>query len=160
MVSGCATTRDGASYSAFAQKVGLPRPGTARVVIMRDKGYAGLIDAAWVVRADDHPMTGLKTGTFVYRDVPAGHHQFSFVWSDFPRPSRLDMDAVAGRTYYYRLQLNDKGALLRGGGSAGVVGMLVTGAMAAAADDRGAYDFVPVDEATARQALTELALSE
>ena len=40
------------------------------------------------------------------------------------------------------------------------VGMLVTSAMAAGADERGAYDFVPLDENAARNALLDLALGE
>jgi Protein of unknown function (DUF2846) len=160
MVCGCAATREGTSYTSLSQKIGPPKAGTARVFVLRPKGPAELVDSNWVVQVDGNPMTGLKTGTFAYRDLPPGHHQLSFVWSDFPRPSRLDMDAVAGRTYFYRLELNGKGRMLAGGASAGVIGMLATGALAAAADDRGAYDFVPLDEAAARQALAELVLGE
>src|SRR6266545_4825551 len=68
IMCGCATARDGSSYASLSQKVGPPKAGTARVVVMREKGFAGLIDAGWVVQVDGTPMAGLKTGTFVYRD--------------------------------------------------------------------------------------------
>jgi hypothetical protein len=66
---------------------------------------------------------------------------------------------VPGRTYVFRIELNDKGRMIAAGSAAGVAGLLVTAAVGQTSDDRGTYDFVLVDEATASQVLAELRLA-
>jgi hypothetical protein len=156
VLSGCAATaREGTSLAAMAQRA--PKPGQARIAVYRHKGYGGLFDVGWKVGLDGEPMPGLKTGTFVYRDVPAGRHQLVFLTDHFPRVSRHEFDAAAGRTYAFRVEMNEKGKMLQAtGAAAGVAGLLVAGAISAATDDRGSYDFMPVDPA----ALADIALAE
>ena len=162
VISGCAApARNGASFTAASQTLGPPKAGNARIVVFRDKGYAGLIDAGWPIRINDAPMGNVKTGTFIYADRPAGRLQLSFIGSNLPRASRHDVNAAPGRTYFFKVELNEKGRLIAAGSaSAGLAGLLVTSVAAAAADERGAYDFIPVDEATARQVLAEYGLAE
>jgi uncharacterized protein DUF2846 len=162
MVFGCAApARNGTSFVATVQKLGPPRTGHARIVVFREKGYAGLIDPGWQIKLDDVPIGDVKTGTFVFADRPAGSHQLSMIGSNLPRPSRQDVNAAAGRSYYFKVDLNEKGRLIMAGSaSAGVAGLLLTSVAAAATDERGAYDFTLVDEATARQALAEYSLAE
>jgi len=97
VMTGCAApTRTGPTLDAVTRTVGTPKPGQARVIVLRDKAFAGIIDAGWQVHLDGVPMGDLKTGTFVYRDRPAGHHQITFARAgDLARVSRHDFD-VAG----------------------------------------------------------------
>jgi hypothetical protein len=80
LLCGCETVRNGLDYSAMMQKVGPPRPGQSRIVVLREKAYAGIGDPGWDVKLDGGPMSDLKTGTYVYADrsavsrgEPAGH---------------------------------------------------------------------------------------
>jgi len=163
VMTGCAApARTGPTLDAVTRTVGTPKPGQARVIVLRDKAFAGIIDAGWQVHLDGVPMGDLKTGTFVYRDRPAGHHQLTFARAgDLARVSRHDFDVAPGRTYVFRIELNEKGKLVAGGSSqGGVLPLLVTSAIAHAADERGLYDFIPLDEPAAQQALAELRLAE
>jgi hypothetical protein len=159
-VSGCATARDGATLASVAQTMGPPKAGQARIVVFRPPGYSGLFDSAWVIWLDDRPLGKIKPGTFAYVDRPVGRHQLSFISSNFPLPSRFDFDAGSGRTYVFRIELNDKGRMIAAGSAAGAAGLLITAAIGQASDDRGTYDFVPVDEATGSQVLAELRLAQ
>jgi hypothetical protein len=161
LVFGCAATRSGTSFMSITQNVGPPKAGQSRIVLLRNKGYSGIVDAGWPVELDGAPFASLKTGTFAYADRPAGRHQLSLISSDFPRPSRHDVATAPGRTYFFRVEQNEKGRMIAAGStSAGLAGLLVTSAMSAAADDRGTFDFVPLDEGVARQTLSDLALSD
>jgi hypothetical protein len=156
---GCVTTAStGPSLSELARSVGPPKAGQARIVVFRDKGVGGLVGGVgWDVNLDGQPMGSVKFGTFVYRDRPGGRHQLELLFDPFPRPSRHAFDAVPGRTYVFRMELNDRGKTLHASGAvAGLAGFLVAGAISAASDDRGSYDFVPVDSA----ALADIGLAE
>jgi len=159
-VLGCAATSTGTgSTTATASKtVGPPKPGQSRVVLMRTGG-AGV---DWRVQLDGQLMDGLRAGTFVVRDRPPGHHQFMYAnAAQLARPSLQEFDTVAGRTYYYRIDLNERGWLVESGNmQAGALPMLVTSAIAAAASDKGLYDFIPLDEKAARAELAALQPAE
>jgi hypothetical protein len=88
LLCGCETERNGLDYSGMTQKVGPPRAGQARIVVLREKAYAGLVDQGWDVKLDGGPMSDLKTGTYVYADRPAGQHQLSATASLFPGVSQ------------------------------------------------------------------------
>lgn len=163
LVAGCAgPTRTGASLDTLTKTAGAPKAGQARIVVLRDKGYAGLFDAGWKVHLDGVPMGDLKTGTFVYRDRPAGPHQLTFARpADMSRASYHQFAAAPARTYVFRLEMNEKGRMVQAMGvSAGLAGQLVSSAISAAADERGFFDFVPLDDATARQAIADIRLAD
>jgi hypothetical protein len=42
LLGGCETQRDGLDYSAMARKVGPPKAGHARIVVLREKALAAL----------------------------------------------------------------------------------------------------------------------
>jgi hypothetical protein len=153
-----------ASEGALAQDASAalraPRPGHARVVIYRDKGFGGLFNLGWAAQLDGKPIGDIKPGTFAYRDVPPGRRQLSFMASDFPRPSVHSFSAAAGRVYFFRIQQNDKGRMIYGGQvAAGLAGLLITNAIAAQQDQRGTFDFVAVDAATARKTLADFSFA-
>ena len=163
VLTGCAApARTGATLDALTKNVGAPKAGHARVFVLRDKAFAGIIDPGWKIQLDGQTMGDLKTGTFVYLDRPAGRHQLSFSrGGDLAHVSRLDFDVAGGRSYYFRIELNEKGRMVEAGSSmGGVLPLLVTSVAAAAADDRGLFDFIPIDNATAMQAMAELRLAD
>lgn len=162
VMAGCAApTRTGPTFDAVTHSVGGPKPGQARVFVLRDKEFAGIIDPAWKVRLDGDVMGDLRTGTFVYRDRAAGHHVLTFArGGDLARESRREFDAAGGRTYVFRIELNDKGRLVAAGSSQGLLPLLVTSAIASGSDERGLFDFIPLDDQAARQAMAELRLAD
>jgi hypothetical protein len=149
--------RAGATLDAIAP----PKSGVARVFVLRDKAFAGIIDTGFQAYLDEAPMGDLKTGTFVYRDVPAGPHKLFFARPlDMFRGSHQEFSAAPGGSYYFRLELNDKGKWITASTVvAGMAGALASSAVGAAADDRGLFDFTPLDDATARAAMAELRLN-
>lgn len=160
--AGCAPTRTGATLSELNKKVGGPGSKQARIVVIRDKDIGSLVDVGWKVYLDGASMGDLKTGTFVYRDRPAGARKLSFARAgDFSRASTHDFTAAAGRTYVFRLEMNEKGRLVfHSGVTAGLAGMLVSSAIAGAADQRGFFDFTLLEGEAAKQALADIRLAE
>jgi len=158
MGAGCAPSRTGATLDAL----GVPKPALARVVVLRDKAFPGIFDTGWQAYLDEAPMGDLKTGTFVYRDIPAGAHKLFFARPlELFRGSQQEFSAAPGRTYFFRLDMNDKGKWIAASGViAGVAGILASSAVSAAADERGLFDFTPLDEAAAQAAMAELHLAE
>jgi Protein of unknown function (DUF2846) len=136
--------------------------GVARVYVLRDKAFAAIVDTGFQAYLDEAPMGDLKTGTFVYRDVPAGPHKLYFSRPmEMYRGSHQEFSAAAGRTYYFRHEYNDKGKWITASTIvAGAAGALVSSAVSAAADDRGLFDLTPLDETAARAAMAELRLAE
>ncbi|HVZ54186.1 MAG TPA: hypothetical protein VG986_19630 [Pseudolabrys sp.] len=160
--AGCAPTRTGATLDDLNRKIGGPAGGQARIVVIRDKGIGTLFDSGWQVYLDGAAMADLKTGTFVYQDRPAGPHKLSFSRvGDFSRASTRDFVAASGRTYVFRLDLNEKGRMVQGSGVvAGLAGMLVTSAISDASDQRGFFDFTLLEGEAARQALADIHAAE
>src|SRR5712691_7738203 len=60
LLGGCETERNGLDYSGMMQKIGPPRAGQSRIVVLREKGYAGITDPGWDVKLDGGPMAELK----------------------------------------------------------------------------------------------------
>jgi hypothetical protein len=161
LLCGCETERNGLDYSAMTQKVGPPRPGQTRIVVLREKAYAGLADQGWDVKLDGGPMSDLKTGTYVYADRPAGQHQLSATASLFPGLSQQDISAQSGRTYFFLARPSERAKVLGGMSAAGgVAGLLVGAAVTSGNSNPGPLDFFPLDEAAARATVAELRLAE
>jgi hypothetical protein len=157
VLAGCAATRDGAEYASVSQTLGPPKSGQTRVVVLRDKGFAGLLDAGWSVTLDAQPMGELKTGTFVYADSPAGGHVLSVnVWG-FPGETKYRFAAAPGRTYFFTANVSQRAKTLQGAQVFGGLAGLAVAAVATSDDKNpGPLDFVPMDETAARKAITEL----
>ena len=162
MVAGCAgPTRTGATLDVLA-KTTPPKGGQARIIVFRDKGFAGIIDAGWQVHVDGASMGDLKTGTFVYADRPAGHHRLTFMrGGDLIHVSIYEFDAAPARSYFFRIEMNEKGRMVAAmSQQAGLAGLFISSAVASAADDRGYFDFIPIDATVAPQTLADLHLAE
>ena len=160
LLCGCETERNGLDYAAMAQKVGPPRPGQSRIVILREKGYAGLTDPGWDVKLDGGPMSELKTGTYAYSDRPAGPHQFTATAAMFPGVSQYDLTTQSGRTYFFLVRPSERSKVLAGMSTAGgIAGLLVGAAVTSNNANPGPLDFFPLEEAAARQTIEQLRLT-
>jgi hypothetical protein len=160
-LAGCTAARNGAEFASITQTLGAPKAGHARIVVMRDKGFAGLIDYGYAVTLDDRPAGGdLKTGTFLYADAPAGRHQLGVKVFGFPGDTRREVVASPGRTYFFNVVMSDRAKKLSGAQMAGgLVGFAVAAAVTSDDKNPGPVDFVPMDEAEARAAITDLRLA-
>jgi Protein of unknown function (DUF2846) len=161
LLCGCETERNGLDYSAMTQKLGPPRAGQARIVVLREKGYAGIADPGWDIKLDGGPMSDLKTGTYVYADRPAGQHQLSATASLFPGVSQYDLSVQSGHTYFFLARPSERAKVLGGMSAAGgVAGLLVGAAVTSGNSNPGPLDFFPLEEVAARQTIAELRLAE
>jgi hypothetical protein len=161
LLCGCETERSGLDYSGMTQKVGPPRAGQARIVVLREKAYAGLVDQGWDVKLDGGPMSDLKTGTYVYADRPAGQHQLSATASLFPGVSQQDISTQTGRTYFFLARPSERAKVLAGmSAGGGVAGLLIGAAVTSGNSNPGPLDFFPLDEVAARATIAELRLAE
>ncbi|WP_249158963.1 DUF2846 domain-containing protein [Bradyrhizobium jicamae] len=147
-------------YSEFVRKIGPPSAGKARIVVLREKGYAGIADQGWDVKLDGGPMADLKTGTYVFLDRPAGQHQISATAAMFPGTSQVDISVQSGRTYFYLARPSERSKVLGGMAAAGgVAGLLVGAALTSNNGNQGPLDFFPLEEDSARMTITELKLA-
>jgi hypothetical protein len=161
LLCGCETERNGLDYSAMTQKLGPPRAGQARIVVLREKGYAGIADPGWDIKLDGGPMSDLKTGTYVYADRSAGQHQLSATASLFPGVSQYEISAQSGRTYFFLARPSERAKVLGGMSAAGgVAGLLVGAAVTSGNSNPGPLDFFPLEEVAARQTIAELRLAD
>lgn len=161
LLVGCVTERTGADYAAMTQKVGSPRAGQARIVLLREKAFSGIADAGWDVKLDGGPMSYLKTGTYVYADRPAGPHQLSATESLFPGVTQYDFATQSGRTYFFLARPSEKSKTLGAMSAAGgVAGLLIASAVTSNNSNPGPLDFFPLDETAARATIAELKLAE
>ena len=145
----------------MTQKVGPPRAGQCRIVVLREKAFGGIVDAGWGVQIDGGPMSGLKTGTYVYADRPAGSHQLTATEAAFPGVTRRDITAESGRTYFFVAMMSErKSAILASSAGVGLLGLAVSSVITAGYSNPGPLDFFPLEETAARATIAELRLAE
>lgn len=158
MLSSCAGV--GADYATVAQKLGPPKSGQSRIVVLQEK-RKGLSMAlcACEMNLDGSPIGKVTVGTFVYADRPAGRHQLVASETLFPGETKLDFTTQPGRTYFFLLKSSERHDALTGGAMVGgLAGVLVTSAATSNSENPGPAELYPLDEPTARTALAELEL--
>jgi hypothetical protein len=162
LFSGCASERIGADYAAVMQKVGPPRAGQSRIVILQErKSTFGLAYCICNTSLDGKLMNQLKPGTYVYADRPAGHHQILSSETLFPSDSKYEITTESARTYFFLARASDRHNTVSGMAVAGgLAGVLVASAVTSGSDNPGPVDFFPLDEAAARTTMAELQLAE
>jgi hypothetical protein len=161
LLCGCETVaRNGLDYAETLRKVGPPKAGQARIVVFREKGYGGLTDAGWGFTVDGVPLTGLKTGTYVYADRPAGQHQFVAQEPGFPGVTRVDFTSRSGQTLFFVARVSERKNAVIANASTGLLGYGLTLAMTSGYKNQGPVDFQAVDEGAARMTIAELRLAE
>ena len=162
LLLGCASDGVGTDYAAIAQKVGPPRAGQSRIVVLQEK-RKGLSVAlcACDMQLDGNPIGKVLVGTYVYADRPAGRHQLVASETLFPGETKRDFATVSGRTYYFLVRSSERHDTLMGGAIVGgLAGVLVTSVATSGNDNPGPAELVPLDEPTARTALAELQLAQ
>jgi hypothetical protein len=159
LLFGCAT-RDGMDFPSVTQTNGAPKNGQARIVVLLEKGYAGVFDFGYPVALDGEPMGELKKGTFLFRDRPAGRHELSVDQWDFPGATKQEITVAPGRTYFFLTRMSTRGKALTAGSFAGLAGIAVTALATSGDSNQGPVEFVPLDEAAGRQAISELRLAK
>lgn len=100
-LTGCLTTGSN-NFSAVMQKTGAPAAGLSRVVL-----YPTRDTDATTFQLDGVHVGGLKPGTFVYRDVPAGAHELVAEPPSIGTPERYAFSTAAGRTVYLKVDATD-----------------------------------------------------
>jgi hypothetical protein len=155
LISGCVTDSGGPDFASMTQRVGAPRAGQARIVLLRESSIKlGSFD----VKLDGTPLTGLKSGTYVYADIAAGTHRLSADEIMFPGTTQQEIAVQSGRTYFFMVRTSKKSdaltAMTMVGGLAGfAVGAVAT---SGSSDNPGPLDFVAMDGAAATTALANL----
>ncbi len=161
LLFGCAaTTRDGLEYSSVSKTYGSPKNGQGRIVVLLEKGYAGVFDHGYPVSLDNEPIGELRTGTFVYGDRPAGRHELTVNEWDFPGVTKQEVNVAAGRTYFFVTKQSERSKALKVGSFAGLTGMAVTAIATSGSSNPGPVDFDPLDEAAGMRAISELRLAK
>ncbi|MGY3452265.1 DUF2846 domain-containing protein [Bradyrhizobium sp. USDA 4353] len=160
LVAGCVTGREGTEYAVVSQKIGAPRPGHSRIIIMSLKD-------SWLERTncdakvDGIALNRLLPGTYAYVDRPAGPHHLTATQILFPGETVLDFNTDAGKTYFFSIKPSERSRAMQGGAIMfGLVGAGVMAAASAGADNKGPVDLVPLPEGQARTAMAELLQAE
>lgn len=162
LLCGCETTaRSGLDYSETLRKIGPPKAGQARIVVFREKGFGGLADAGWGFKLDGTPLSGLKTGTYVYADRPAaGPHWFVAEEPGFPGVTHVEFSARPGETLFFVARVSERKNAVIANASTGVLGYGLTLAMTSGYKNQGPVDFLALDETAARTTIAELKLAD
>lgn len=162
LLSGCVTDGVGSDYATIAQKVGPPKAGQSRVVVLQEKRQGlSMAFCACQIALDGNPIGKVIVGTYVYADRPAGRHQLVATESLFPGESSRDVMTAPGRTYYFLIRSSERHDAVTGGAVvAGLAGMLVTTVATSDKEGQGPAQLIPLDEPTARTALAELELAQ
>ena len=160
LLSGCVTERSGFDYAAMMQKVGPPRAGLARIVVLQEK-ITEVGATVCDIKLDGETVGRLRPGTYLYADRPAGRHQLQATETLFPGESKRDITTESGRTYFFLARTSDRHKAVTGltilGGLAGAV---VASAATAASENPGPVDLLPLNETAARTTIAELQLAE
>ena len=160
LLCSCQTTdRNGFDYATMTQKVGPPKAGQARIVMLREKTFR-IVDSDFRFELDGAPIRGLKTGTYVYADRPAGRHRFTATEDGFPGTTEIDISIQSGQTYFYVVRMSQRKAAIVANASTGVLGLALSTALTAGYKNPGPLDFLPLEETAARTAIVDLRLAE
>jgi hypothetical protein len=162
LLSGCMTAKVGTDYAAISQKIGPPKPGHSRVVVLQQK-REGLSMSYCVcdVQLDGRPVGKVIFGTYAYADLPAGPHQLVATETLFPGVSRRDFTTAPGRTYFFLVKSSARHDAVTGTTMvAGLAGALAASVVTSGSDNTGPADLIPLDEPTARTTIAELQLAD
>ena len=106
-------------------------------------------------------MSGLKTGTYVYADRPAGRHKLTSIMALFPGETQYEITVAAGHAYFFLVRPSTRAKTLNAMSAAGGLSGLVVGAIVTSGDsNQGPLDFFPMDDSAARQMMADIPLAE
>jgi len=155
VMAGCASDT-GPDFSTLSGKLGPPRGGQARLVLLRE---SSIQLGSYDVKLDGTPLSGLKSGTYVYADVAAGTHQLTADEILFPGTTQHPIAMQPGRTYFVLVKRSQKSnALMVMGAVGGLTGWAIGALATSKSENPGPLDFVPMDAAAAKSTMAELKL--
>jgi Protein of unknown function (DUF2846) len=160
-LTGC-MTQSGTDYATVAQKVGPPKPGHSRVLVLQEqrKGLS-MAFCQCDMKVDGAPMGKVAPGTYVYADVPAGRHELTANEVLFPGETRREFVTQAGRTYYFVMKTSERHDAVTGGALiGGIVGAVAVSAVSSGSQNTGPVDLFALDESAAKATLAELQLAQ
>ena len=162
LLSGCMTAKVGTDYAVMSQKIGPPKPGQSRVVVLQQKREGlSMVYCVCDVKLDGSPMAKVTFGTYAYADLPAGSHRLSATEALFPGETRRDFTTAPGRTYFFLVKESARHhAVTSTTMVAGLAGALVASVATSGSDNAGPADLIMLDEPTARATLAELQLAD
>jgi hypothetical protein len=143
LLSGCVSDGVGTDYAAVSQKVGPPKAGQSRIVVLQEK-RKGLSMAlcACDVKLDGAPIGKVVVGTYAYADRPAGRHQLMASEVLFPGDTTRDFATESGRTYFFLVRSSERHDSVSGVTMvAGLAGALVASAATAGNANPGPASF-------------------
>jgi Protein of unknown function (DUF2846) len=162
LLSGCVSDGVGTDYGSVAQKIGPPKSGHSRIVVLQEK-RKGLSMAlcACDMKLDGEPIGKVTVGTYAYADRPAGPHQLIATETLFPGETRREFTTAAGRTYFFLVRSSERHDTVTGGAMlGGIVGVVATSVVTSSSQNTGPADLFPLDEAAAKTTLAELQLAQ
>ena len=160
LLSGCVTA--GADFASVVQKIGPPKPGHSRVVVLQAKRQGlSLAVCACDMKLDGEAIGKVTYGTYAYADRPAGRHQLTATEALFPGETKHDFATVPGRTYYFLVKSSERHDVVTGGAIVGgIVGVVATAMVTSSKENDGPADLLALDEAAAKTTLAELKLAQ
>src|SRR5215470_14474987 len=116
MLAGCVSDQVGTDFASVSQKIGPPRAGHARVVLLQDKRNGlSMSFCACEVKLDGAPLGKVLAGKYVYADRPAGRHQLLVSELLFPGDTMREIVMEAGRTHFYLIKSSARHDAATGG---------------------------------------------
>jgi hypothetical protein len=162
LLSGCVTAKVGTDYAAVSQKIGPPKPGQSRVVVLQQKRDGlSMSLCACDVKLDGSPIGKVLVGTYAYADLPAGRHELTATEVLFPGETKREFSTVPGRTYFFLVKSSARHDAVTGTTIvAGLAGAVVASVVTSGSDNTGPADLILLDEPAARTTLADLQLAD
>ncbi|MFO1108597.1 MAG: DUF2846 domain-containing protein [Bradyrhizobium sp.] len=162
LLSGCMTHGAGSEYAAVVQKIGPPKPGQSRVVVLQENRQGlSMSHCACDMKLDGQPMGKVIYGSYAYADRPAGRHQLVASELMFPGETARDFSTESGRTYYFLIRSSERHDAVNAGALiGGIAGVVATSIVTSGSKNTGPADLFPLDEAAARTTLANLQLAQ
>jgi hypothetical protein len=158
MLVGCVSNQVGTDFASVSQKVGPPRVGHSRIVLLQDKRNGlSMQVCACEVKLDGAPLGKVVAGKYAFADRPAGRHELLVTELMFPGDTKREIVMEAGRTHFYLIKSSARHDAATGGAIlGGLAGLAVVSIATAGEASPGPAELVALDEATARTKLAEL----
>lgn len=161
-LSGCVSDQAGTDYASVAQKVGPPKAGQSRIVVLQEKRNGlSMALCGCDMKLDGETIGKVIVGSYAYADRPAGKHQLVATELLFPGESRHDFVTAPGRTYYFLIRSSERHDAVSGGAlMGGLVGLAAASVVTAGSQNTGPAELYGLDEPTARTTLAGLQLAQ
>ena len=162
LLSGCVSDGVGTDYASIAQKLGPPRGGQSRIVVLQEKRKGlSLALCACDMMLDGNSIGKVTVGTYVYADRPAGQHHLVASETLFPGETKRDFTTISGRTYYFLIRSSARHDAVTGFGVVGgLAGAVVASVATSGNENPGPAELLLLDEPTAKITLAELQLAQ